>query len=118
MLRQGVTRNYLPGVSSETSRDAGSCHEILLNGPPWSQNSSYNLVCLIVEHSRSVFGFLGFLHCYTKHVRTLVRNLNLVIVIKVPLPKEITLSGAFCISIVFLGVTLKILDVFFINCKR
>ncbi len=44
MLRHVVAKNDLPGVASETSRDAGSCHEILLQGPPWSQNSSYNLV--------------------------------------------------------------------------
>lgn len=44
MLREVVTQNYLPGVSSEASRDAGSCLEMVLQGPPWSQNSSYNLV--------------------------------------------------------------------------
>ncbi len=86
MLRQGVTRNYLPGVSSETSRDAGSCHEIMLNGPPWSQNSSYNLVCLIVEHSRSVFAFF----IVTQNMLELLLGILIQLLDSLHLPKEIT----------------------------
>jgi hypothetical protein len=38
----------MPGVASEAARDASAIHEIVLQGPPWSQNSSYNL------HARSM----------------------------------------------------------------
>merc|ERR1712213_173309 len=37
---------YLPGVQDQFQRD-NSCYEMNLNGPPWTQNSSYNL------HARS-----------------------------------------------------------------
>jgi len=45
-LREVFLRVYLPGVRSEVQRD-NACYEIDLNGPPWTQNASYNL------HARS-----------------------------------------------------------------
>ena len=43
ILKKTVSLHYLPGVASEATRDASAVHEIVLNGPPWSQNSSFNL---------------------------------------------------------------------------
>ena len=48
LLKQTFRKHYLPGVASEATRDASAFHEIVLQGPPWSQNSSYNL------HARSM----------------------------------------------------------------
>ena len=48
LLKQTFRKYYLPGVASEATRDASAIHEIVLQGPPWSQNSSYNL------HARSM----------------------------------------------------------------
>ena len=48
LLKQTFQKHYLPGVASEANRDASAIHEIVLQGPPWSQNSSYNL------HARSI----------------------------------------------------------------
>eukprot|EP00092_Neocalanus_flemingeri_P024478 GFUD01026546.1.p1 GENE.GFUD01026546.1~~GFUD01026546.1.p1 ORF type:complete len:438 (+),score=109.53 GFUD01026546.1:178-1491(+) len=41
-LREVLEQAYLPGVKSQGQRD-NTCYEIDLNGPPWTQNSSYNL---------------------------------------------------------------------------
>lgn len=46
-LRQIIEKSYMPGITDEHSKDA-SCHEITLQGYPWSQESSYNL------HARSM----------------------------------------------------------------
>lgn len=43
LLKQTITRYYLPGVVSQEARDASSVHEFVLQGPPWSHNSSFNL---------------------------------------------------------------------------
>ena len=43
LLKKTVSLHYLPGVAGESNRDASAIHEIVLNGPPWSQNSSFNL---------------------------------------------------------------------------
>lgn len=43
LLKQTLGKHYKPGVASENVRDASSIHEVVLQGPPWSQNSSYNL---------------------------------------------------------------------------
>jgi len=48
LLKQTFRKHYMPGVASEAARDASAIHEIVLQGPPWSQNSSYNL------HARSM----------------------------------------------------------------
>lgn len=48
LLKEAISKYYLPGVSTEESRDASSIHEVVLQGPPWSQNSSFNL------HARSM----------------------------------------------------------------
>ena len=48
LLKNTVSKYYLPGVSNEETRDASSIHELVLQGPPWSQNSSFNL------HARSM----------------------------------------------------------------
>ena len=37
-----VEREYLPGVTAKFQRDA-TCYEMDLEGPPWTQNSSFNL---------------------------------------------------------------------------
>ena len=47
-MKQTFRKHYMPGVASEAARDASAIHEIVLQGPPWSQNSSYNL------HARSM----------------------------------------------------------------
>ena len=41
-LREVLERVYLPGVKDQGQRD-NTCYEIDLNGPPWTQNSSFNL---------------------------------------------------------------------------
>ena len=48
LLKEAISKYYLPGVGTEESRDASSIHELVLQGPPWSQNSSFNL------HARSM----------------------------------------------------------------
>lgn len=48
LLKQTVAKYYMPGVASEETRDAAAIHEMVLQGPPWSQNSSFNL------HARSM----------------------------------------------------------------
>ena len=48
LLKETVHKYYLPGVGNEETRDASSIHELVLQGPPWSQNSSFNL------HARSL----------------------------------------------------------------
>lgn len=61
LLKQTVTKYYLPGLVSETARDASSIHEIVLQGPPWSQNTSYNLhartMLLMVIKDLSQYGW-------------------------------------------------------------
>ena len=37
-----VGREYLPGVVKQYQRDT-ACYEMDLEGPPWTQNSSFNL---------------------------------------------------------------------------
>ena len=41
-LREVLERVYLPGVKDQGQRD-NTCYEMDLNGPPWTQNSSFNL---------------------------------------------------------------------------
>lgn len=48
IIRDCVIQNYLPGIEAERERDAGSVLQLDLRGPPWTQNSSYNL------HARSM----------------------------------------------------------------
>ena len=48
LIKQTVVEHYAPGIVNEAARDASSIHELVLHGPPWSQNSSYNL------HARSM----------------------------------------------------------------
>ncbi len=61
MLKQAVAKHYLPGVANEETRDAAAVHEIVLQGPPWSQNSSYNLharsMLLMVLKELSTYGW-------------------------------------------------------------
>lgn len=45
-LRSVLEREYLPGVAKQGQRDS-HCYELDLEGPPWTQNSSFNL------HARS-----------------------------------------------------------------
>ena len=48
LLKQTVIKHYLPGIAGDQVKDASAIHELVLQGPPWSQNSSYNL------HARSM----------------------------------------------------------------
>ena len=48
LLKQTMTKHYLPGIASDQAKDASAIHELVLQGPPWSHNSSYNL------HARSM----------------------------------------------------------------
>ena len=60
-MKQTFRKHYLPGVASEAARDASAIHEIVLQGPPWSQNSSYNLharsMLMMVIKDLSTFGW-------------------------------------------------------------
>ena len=55
--------NYGPGVAYEESSDAGSKHLIVLNGTPWTQNSSFGL------HARSMLNVL--LKETSKYIKTI-----------------------------------------------
>ena len=61
LMKQTFRKHYLPGVASEAARDASAIHEIVLQGPPWSQNSSYNLharsMLMMVIKDLSTFGW-------------------------------------------------------------
>ena len=51
VLLSVVNKTYLPGIAAERARD-DDCHEIDLNGMPWTHESSYNL------HARSMLVLL------------------------------------------------------------